>query len=146
MPDWEFCQDPDLSKLQHILTQVREWRLRLGALSYTNTLLTAPGQDSRLRVIVGAGLKTPTGIITEGSHDNSTSRYTYEPGIDGDETVTTLSALDDLPATAKNVKTLTGISHGKLMTDDQFLNYLFKELATQPLAAPDTRSATNQTL
>jgi len=32
------------------------------------------------------------------------------------------------------------------MTDDQFLDYLFKELASQPLAAPDTRSATNQTL
>jgi pimeloyl-ACP methyl ester carboxylesterase len=145
-PDWEFCQDADLSKLQHMLAQVREWRLRLGALSYTNTLLTAPGQDSRLHVVFSGGLKTPTGIITEGSHDNSTSRYTYEPGIDGDETVTTVSALDDLPANAKNVKSLSGISHGKLMTDDQFLDYLFKELAAQPLADPDTRSATNQTL
>jgi pimeloyl-ACP methyl ester carboxylesterase len=146
LPDWEFCQDADLSKLQHMLAQVREWRLRLGALSYTNTLLTAPGQDSRLHVVLGGGLKTPTGIITGGAHDSCTSRYTYEPGIDGDETITTLSALDDLPANAKNVKTLKGVSHGKLMTDEQFLDYLFHELATQPMAAPDIRSATNQTL
>ena len=146
LPDWEFCQDADLSKLQHILAQVREWRLRLGALSYTNTLLTAPGQDSRLHVILGSGLKTPTGIITEGLHDSATSRYTYEPGIDGDETVTTVSALDDLHAGDKNVKTLNGVSHGKLMTDQQFLDYLFQELASQPLADPDLRSATNQTL
>ena len=123
-----------------------EGRLRLGALSYTNTLLTAPGQDSRLHVILSGGLKTPTGIITEGSHDDSKSRYTYEPGIDGDETVTAPSALDDLPANAKNVKKLDGLTHGKLMTDDHFLEYLYGELANQPLAAPDTRSATNQTL
>jgi pimeloyl-ACP methyl ester carboxylesterase len=146
LPDWEFCQDADLGKLQHILAQVREWRLHLGALSYTNTLLTAPGQDSRLHVIVGTGLKTPTGIITQGSHDSCTSRYTYEPGIDGDETVSTVSALDDLHATDKNVKTLNGVSHGKLVTDQQFLDYLFHELASQPMAAPDLRSATNQTL
>jgi pimeloyl-ACP methyl ester carboxylesterase len=146
LPDWEYCQDPDLSKLQHMLAQVREWRLRLGSLSYTNTLLTAPGQDSRLRVIYGAGLKTPTGIITEGSHDDSKSRYTYEPGIDGDETVTTPSALDDLPAGAKNVKKLDGVTHGKLMTDEHFLDYFYSELANQPLADPDPRSATNQTL
>jgi hypothetical protein len=145
-PDWEYCQDPDLSKLQHMLAQVREWRLRLGALSYTNTLLTSPGQDSRLHVVVSAGLKTPTGIITEGAHDDCTSRYTYEPGIDGDETVTTVSALDDLHAADKNVKMLKDVAHGKLMTDDHFLDYLFGELASQPLAAPDMRSATNQTL
>lgn len=146
LPDWEYCQDPDLPQLQHTLAQVREWRLRLGALSYTNTLLTAPGQPSRLHVVFSAGLKTPAGIITEGSHDDTTSRYTYEPGLDGDETVTTVSALDDLHATDKNVKTLNNVSHGHLMTDEQFLNYLFGELANEPLAAPDTRSATNQTL
>jgi pimeloyl-ACP methyl ester carboxylesterase len=146
LPDWEFCQDADLSKLQHMLAQVREWRLRLGALSYTNTLLTAPGQDSRLHVVVGEGLKTPTGIITEGSHDACSARYTYEPGIDGDETVTAASVLDDLHAGDKNVKTITGVSHGKLMTDEQFLDYLFHELAAEPMAAPDMRSATNQTL
>ncbi len=146
LPDWEYCQDPDLDKLQHMLADVREWRLRMGALSYTSTLLTAPGQDSRLRVILGAGLKTPTGIITEGGHDSANSRYTYEPGIDGDETITTVSALDDLKAGDKNVKIFNGISHGKLMTDQQFLDYFFSEMASQPLAAPDTRSATNQTL
>src|SRR5438477_77965 len=43
LPDWEFCQDPDLRPLQKILAQVRDWRLRMGSLSYTNTLLTRPG-------------------------------------------------------------------------------------------------------
>jgi len=146
LPDWEFCQDPALDKLQHMLAQTREWRLRLGTLSYTGTLLTAPGQDTRLHVVVGAGLKTPSGVITEGAHDACTSRYTYEPGIDGDETVTTVSALDDLAAGDKNVKMVNGVSHGKLMTNAQFLNYLFSQLAAEPLATPDQRSATNQTL
>jgi pimeloyl-ACP methyl ester carboxylesterase len=146
LPDWEFCQDPDLPQLQHLLAQVRDWRLRLGALSYTNTLLTAPGQTSRLRVIIGTGLKTPTGIITEGAHDNSTARYTYAPDNDGDETVTSLSGLDDLPAGDKNVKQISGVSHGKLMTDEHFLDYFYGQLSAEPLAAPDSRSATGQTL
>jgi hypothetical protein len=146
LPDWEFCQDPDLRALQHILAQVREWRLRMGELGYTNTLLTTPGQPSRLHVVVSNGLKTPTGIITEGAHDSSSSRYTYEDGIDGDGTVTTVSALDDLPPTAPNVKMLKGVSHGKLMSDEQFLDYLYGELSSEPMAPPDRRSATNQTL
>ena len=45
--DWEFCQDPDLQALQKILALVREWRLRMGSLSYTNTLLTRPGRSHR---------------------------------------------------------------------------------------------------
>jgi pimeloyl-ACP methyl ester carboxylesterase len=146
LPDWEFCQDPDLPQLQHMLAQVRDWRLRLGSLSYTNTLLTAPGQVSRLQVIIGTGLKTPTGIITEGSHDAATARYTYEPDNDGDETVTSVSALDDLHLGDKNVKLLNGVSHGKLMTDGSFLDYFYGQLSSEPLAPPDTRSATGQTL
>jgi pimeloyl-ACP methyl ester carboxylesterase len=144
--DWEFCQDPELPQLQHMLAQVRDWRLRLGSLSYTSTLLTAPGQASRLHVILGTGLKTPTGVITEGAHDNSRARYTYEPGSDGDETVTSASVLDDLPAIDKNVKLLNGVPHGRLMTDPNFLDYFYQELANEPLADPDTRTATGQTL
>jgi pimeloyl-ACP methyl ester carboxylesterase len=138
--DWKFCQDSDFRALQKILAQVREWRLRMGSLSYTNTLLTRPGEVSRLKVIVGTGLKTPTGVITEGSHDFSLARYTYEPDYDGDETVTGTSALDDLHATASNVKLLTGVTHGKLMTDDQFLDYFYAELSHEPMvriARPD---------
>ncbi len=133
LPDWEFSQDPDMPALQKILAQVREWRLRMGSLSYTNTLLTRPNEPSRLKVVVGTGLKTPTGIITEGAHDFSLARYTYEPDYDGDETVTGTSVLDDLPATAENIKLLTGVSHGKLMIDDQFLNYFYQQLAHEPL-------------
>jgi hypothetical protein len=145
-PDWEFCQDADLRPLQRLLAQVRDWRLRLGSLRYTSTLLTAPGQTTRLRVIIGTGLKTPTGIITEGAHDHSTSRYTYEPDNDGDETVTSASALDDLHFDDKNVKPIVGVSHGKLMTSELFLDYFYGELSAEPLAPPDQRTATGQTL
>jgi hypothetical protein len=146
LPDWEYCQDASLRPLQRMLVQVRDWRLRMGALSYTNTLLTAPGQPSRLKVVVGTGLKTPTGVITEGTHDNATARYTYEPDNDGDETVTSISALDDLRAGAKNVKLLNGVTHGKLMTDPNFLDYFYGELSHEPMVQPDTRTATGQTL
>ena len=133
LPDWSFSQDPDLRGLQKILAQVREWRLRMGSLSYTNTLMTRPGESSRLKLVVGTGLKTPTGIITEGAHDFSIARYTYQPDNDGDETVTGTSVLDDIKATSDNVKLLTGVSHGKLMTDDQSLNYFYAQLAHEPM-------------
>ncbi len=133
LPEWEFSQDPDMRGLQKILAQTREWRLKMGSLSYTSTLLTRPGEESRLKVVVGTGLKTPTGIITEGAHDFSLARYTYEPDYDGDETVTGASVLDDLHATAENVKLLTNVTHGKLMTDDQFLSYIYGQLAHEPV-------------
>jgi len=146
VPDWEFCQDPDMRPLQKMLAQVRDWRLRMGSLSYTNTLLTRPGEPSRLKVVVGTGLKTPTGIITEGAHDASLARYTYEPDNDGDETVTGASALDDLHPGHDQIKLLNGVTHGKLMTDPHFLDYFYNELSAEPMAAPDPRGATGQTL
>jgi len=143
--DWDFCQDPDLQALQKILALVREWRLRMGSLSYTNTLLTRPGEPSRLKLVVGTGTKTPTGVITEGAHDASTARYTYEPDNDGDETVTRASAMDDLHPAPNQVKQLDGVTHGKLMTDPHFLDYIYSELSHEPMA-PDPRSAPGQTL
>jgi pimeloyl-ACP methyl ester carboxylesterase len=145
-PDWQFCQDPDLPALQKILAQVRDWRLRMGSLSYTNTLLTRPGEASRLKMVVGTGMQTPTGIITEGAHEASVARYTYEPDNDGDETVTSASALDDLHPAPGQIKLLNGVSHGKLMTDRNFLDYFYRELSKEPMAAPDPRNATGQTL
>jgi len=127
--NWAFCQDTDFHPLQKILAQVRDWRLRMGSLSYTSTLLIRPGESSRLKVVLGTGFKTPTGIITEGEHDSCTARYTYTPDNDGDETVTGTSALDDLPATSANVRLLTRVTHGKLMTNRQFLDYFYDELS-----------------
>jgi len=131
--DWTFCQDPEFRPLQKILSQVRDWRLKMGSLGYTNMLLTLPGQTSRLHVIIGTGLKTPTGVITEGAHDASVARYTYAPDDDGDETVTGASALDDLHADSANVKLLDRVTHGKLMNDDQFLDYLHAELGHEDM-------------
>jgi len=144
--EWEFCQDPDLRQLQRILTEVRDWRLRMGSLSYTNTLLTRPGEASRLKLVVGTGIKTPTGIITQGAHDSSLARYTYEPDNDGDETVTSASALDDLHPAPDHVKLLMGVPHGKLMTDRSFLNYFYGELSHEPMATPAAGSAVGETL
>jgi pimeloyl-ACP methyl ester carboxylesterase len=132
--DWEFCQDPLLGKLQKMLAQTRDWRLKMGSLSYTSMLLTAPGETPRLKVVLGTGLKTPTGVITGGAHDFSTARYTYAPDDDGDETVTGTSALDDLHGTPDTVKLLEGVSHGKLMSDPQFLTWFWDNLSSQPLA------------
>jgi hypothetical protein len=131
---WEFCQDPNLRPLQRLLAQTRDWRLRMGSLSYTSTLLTRPGEASRLKVVVGTGLKTPTGVITEGAHDASLARYTYEPDNNGDETVTMVSALDDLHPDASHLKLIVGVSHGKLMSDPGFLSFLYGELAHEATA------------
>jgi hypothetical protein len=139
--DWAYCQDPDLPALQKMLVQVREWRLRMGSLSYTNTLLTRQGEPSRLKSVIGTGLKTPTGVITEGAHDSSLARYTYEPDNDGDETVTGASALDDLHPAPGNLKLLGGVTHGKLMIDSQFLNYFYAELSHEPMLVPGAESA-----
>jgi len=141
--DWEFCQDADFHPLQKILAQVRDWRLRMGSLSYTNTLLTRPGEPSRLKVVAGTGLKTPTGIITEGAHDSCTGRYTYTPDNDGDETVTMTSALDDLSATSANVRLLTRVTHGKLMSDRQFLDYFYGELSREEVMTGRGQSTAN---
>lgn len=129
-----------------MLAATRDWRLRMGSLSYTNTLLTRPGEQSRLKVLIGTGLQTPTGIITEGSHDSSTARYTFEPDNDGDETVTAVSALDDLHPAPNHIKSLAGVTHGRLMTDPHALDYFYLELSREPMAIPDARSAANQTL
>jgi hypothetical protein len=137
--DWEFCQDPGFGPLQKILAQVRDWRLRMGSLNYTGTLLTNPGDTTRLRVVLGTGLKTPTGLITEGAHDATLARFTYGPDNDGDETVTGTSALDDFHGTPDTVKLLDGVTHGQLMTDPQFLGYIWGQLANEPLVAERTQ-------
>ncbi len=139
-PDWELCQDPDLRVLQKILAQVRDWRLRMGSLSYTNTLLTRPGEPSRMKLVIGTGLKTPTGIITEGAHDFSLARYTYQTDTGGDETVTVESALDDLHPAVENIKVLPGVNHGRLMIDRQFLDYLYAELSREAMASGRPKS------
>jgi hypothetical protein len=131
--NWEYCQDSMLEKLQKMLAQTREWRLKMGSLSYTSMLLTEPGEEPRLKVVLGTGLQTPTGVITEGSHESATARYTYAPDNDGDETVTGTSALDDLHGTPDTVKLLQGVSHGKLMSDPQFLTWFWSDLSTQSL-------------
>jgi hypothetical protein len=141
--DWEFCQDADFGQLQRILAQVRDWRLKMGSLSYTNTLLTRPGENSRLKIVMGTGLKTPTGVITEGAHDFCTARYTYTPDNDGDETVTGASVLDDLRPAPENVEMLDRVSHGHLMVDPKFLEYLYHQLSHASLVqhAPESYGA-----
>lgn len=126
--DWEFCQNESYLNLQTILAEVRDWRLQMGTLHYTDQLMTAPGDASRLRVVAGTGLKTPTGVICEGDHDSTTARYTYAPDTDGDETVTKASALEDL-TNPSQIFLLSNVSHGKLMGCDVFLNYLKNELS-----------------
>jgi pimeloyl-ACP methyl ester carboxylesterase len=143
-PDWEYCQDPAYGQLQKMLVQTREWRLKMGSLSYTDLLMTQPGGSSRLKVVVGTGLQTPTGLITEGAHDFCTARYTYAPDNDGDETVTGASVLDDLHPAPGQVKLMTNVTHGRLIIDNQFLSYIYAELSSAPVIEghhPETAAA-----
>lgn len=139
---WEFCQDNSYTELQNILVLVREWRLQLGTLGYTDKLLTRPGEFSRLRLVAGRGIKTATGIISEGSGDNTKTRFLFEG--DGDGTVTYESAIEDIDE--QRVYTVKDIPHGKMMIHPEIINYLIDELSalvpppTLRHSAPETRS------
>jgi hypothetical protein len=133
---WEYCQDPGYGKLKAILAQVTRWRSLLGPLSGTEKLLTAPGERSRLRVIVSSGLKTPTAVVSTGMHDAAWADYVYDPANPGDGTVEAARVLDDVDDSSPIVEHLHGVPHGRLMIDPQFLRYLTKELAAQPTVAP----------
>ncbi len=125
---WEFCQDESYGPLKKIMAEVNAWRAAMGTLDGTSKLLAAPGGTTRLRLIAGTGLKTASGVVTEGEHDSGSGYYTYEAG-DGDGTVELRRCLEDVPASATNVKLLHGVPHGSLMTSGQFLDYFRGELA-----------------
>jgi hypothetical protein len=129
--DWEFCQDADYSKLNLLMAETSHWRRLMGPLSATNRLLSPSGQPSRLRVIFSSGLKTPTGVVTTGSHDSSRAYYLYDPPNSGDGTMEAKRVIDDLPADSSNLIQLTNVPHGRLMIDPQFLRYFVKELSTE---------------
>jgi pimeloyl-ACP methyl ester carboxylesterase len=133
-PDWEFCQDSRYPKLKALLAQTAHWRSLMGRLSDTDRLMTRPAESSRLRVIFSTGVRTPTGVVTSGSHDASKSYYTYDPTNSGDGTMEASRVLDDLSASAPNVVRLEGVAHGRVMIDPQFLNYLIKELSDTPMS------------
>lgn len=139
---WEFCQDNNFVELQNILALVRDWRLQLGTLGYTDKLLTRPGEPSRLRLLASRGERTPTGIISEGAGDETRTRFLFEG--DGDGTVTFESAVEDLDEA--RVTVVKQVPHGKLMSHPQVTDYLIDELAEliPPPAlrptAPETRA------
>jgi hypothetical protein len=126
---WEFCQDSGFVALQNILSLVRDWRLQLGTLKYTDQLLTRPGESSRMRLVVGTGSTTPTGLISEGAGDHTKVRYTYAPDNDGDETVTKESVLEDF-TNPEQIVELKGATHGKLVSDARFLQAFQRDIST----------------
>ena len=130
--EWEYCQDAGDGKLKTILAQVREWRHVLGRLSDTESMLSAPGEHSRLRVILSTGVKTPTGVVSTGAHDGAWADYFYNPANVGDGTVEGARVLDDIADSSPLVEHLHGVPHGRLMIDAQFLSYFTRELANQP--------------
>jgi pimeloyl-ACP methyl ester carboxylesterase len=134
--DWEFCQDQNYSKLKLLLAETAHWRHLMGPLSETNRLMTHSGEPSRLRVIFSSGLKTPTGVVTTGSHDTSQAYYLYDPPKSGDGTMEAKRVIDDLPANSSNFVQLNDVPHGRLMIDPQFLNYFVKELSTESTTGP----------
>jgi pimeloyl-ACP methyl ester carboxylesterase len=139
--DWEFCQDPGYGKLKALLSQVAAWRHVMGPLSRTESLLTRSGQSSRLRLVLSTGVKTPTGVISEGEHDAAQAYYIYDAKNDGDGTVERARVIDDLDPASPLIKRLHGVPHGRLMIDAGFLTYLTGELAHQPMVAVRTGAA-----
>ena len=131
--DWEFCQDPELPKLRGMLLQTAAWRAKQGTLEHTARLLTGQGQAPRLRLVLGTGMPTPTGVVTRGTHDETEALYTYDRAVDGDGTVTEASALDGWAPASPNVRLLPGVSHGRLMIDRRAIDYFLGELSHQPL-------------
>ena len=131
--EWEYCQDPGYEKLKRILSQVATWRHVMGRLSHTNALLTSSGEASRLKVILSTGLRTPTGVVTEGSHDASWADYVYETDKAGDGTVEEARVLDDVEATSPIIERFHGVPHARLMIDPQLLSYFTRELSNQPM-------------
>lgn len=128
--DCSYCQDDTFHALQVTLAAAKHWRSRLGSLHDTSVLLTRPDEPSRLHLIVGGGIQTPTGIITQGATDDCNARYTYAPDNEGDDTVTLSSALDDI-TNPSQIKLLSKIPHAKLMNDGAFLDYLYHELSRE---------------
>ncbi len=126
---WEYCQDSSYTKLKAILAQVSAWRHIMGPLSHTENLLTRFGETSRLRVVLSTGLKTPTGVITQGAHDEAEGSYTYE--TNGDGTVEAVRVIDDLGPGSALIQQIYNVPHGKLMIDPQFLTYFTQELSGQ---------------
>jgi hypothetical protein len=130
---WEFCQDPAYGKLKEILGQVARWRNIMGRLSATDRQLTRAGESSRLKIVLSTGLKTPSGVLTVGLHDDAKGYYTYDAKADGDGTVERVRVLDDMKASSLAVEQLQGVPHGRLMIDPHFLAYFTKELAGLPM-------------
>ena len=126
-------QDSSSSTLKSLLAETRRFRQILGRLSDTNRVLTSQGGVSRMRIIYSEGLKTPTGVVTQGTHDQSVAFYLFDPANSGDGTMEASRVLDDMPRSAPNVIRLNAVPHGRLMIDPQFLNYLTKELSDSPV-------------
>ena len=131
--EWEYCQDSSYGKLKAILAQVSEWRRVMGRLSETKSLLTRSGENSRLRLILSTGLKTPNGLVTKGLHDEAEGDYTY--GNEGDGTVEAARVVDDLDPGSPLIERIHNVPHGRLMIDAQFLTYFTKELSRQTTTA-----------
>jgi Alpha/beta hydrolase family len=131
--EWEYCQDPGYAKLKTMLLRAAAWRHVMGRLSRTNSLLSRSGEAPRLKVILSTGLPTPTGVVTESSHDTSRADYIYESANAGDGTVEEARVLDDLEATSSSIERFHGVPHGRLMIDPQALSYFTRELSDQPM-------------
>ena len=125
---WSYCQDPNYGKLHDLLAEVRAWRHVMGPLSLTQSQLSRSGEKTRLRIVVSSGLKTPTGVISVGSHDSSQAYYTYDAKNDGDGTMEAKRVIDDLNPKSPIIERLHGVPHGRLMIDSQFLSYFTNEL------------------
>lgn len=124
---WMHHHDAEMHRLQTMLMDTREWRLALGTVGYTARLLQRAGEPSRLRLVAARGVKTPTGLVSEGTHGDARVRFMYGPFADGDGLVTLESAVEDLRDPSQ-VIVLDDTGHDAALSHPRFLVALLKDL------------------
>lgn len=124
---WMHHQDLEMNRLQVLLAATREWRLALGTLNYTARLLQRAGEPSRLKLVAARGIKTPTGVVSEGVRQNVKAKFMYGVFADGDGIVTLTSAVEDLRDPSQII-VLEKTRHDAALSHPRFLATLLKDL------------------
>lgn len=122
--NWDFYQENNLIQLQNILAQVRDWRISLGTLGYTQQLLSRPGEDTRVLCVAGTRIKTPLGYNSKGEGLQTVATPLYAPDVDGDGIVPLTSALEKTPL--ESALLLPGTHHEKLLQDPLFIKEIIQ--------------------
>ncbi|MEM1058155.1 MAG: hypothetical protein AAGK14_02810 [Verrucomicrobiota bacterium] len=125
---WLLFQDVTLTHLQRLLAATRDWRLAMGTVGYTAQLLQRAGEAPRLTLVTPRGVRTPTGLISEGTGGEVRTRFLYGPFADGDGLVTLESMVEDIRDPSR-ILVLEKTTHDQAISHPRFLARLLREVA-----------------